>query len=104
MKDKKQLIEEVEKTLQAFDDDVPLEGNPFLATRIQAERDRRRQLRPAGFRLHISLNQAVILCVLLINIVTVIHYLDWNRNQTLHDKLVLALIEDVQIVQSQDPF
>jgi hypothetical protein len=43
-------------------------------------------------------------CVLLINVITVVHYLDWSRNQNLHEKLVLSLKEDFQIVQVQDPF
>jgi len=104
MANKKQLLEEVDKTLRSFDDDVILEANPFLFTRIQIERDRRRQKQPTGGRLHLSLSQVLIFCLLLINVITVVHYLDWNKDQNLHDKLVLALKEDFQIVQSQDPF
>jgi hypothetical protein len=104
MTKKQRALEEVEKTLQSFDDDPVLEVNPFLTTRIQAEMNRRRQTRPAGFRLHVSLSQALVLCVLLINIITVVHYLSWSKNQMLHDRLVSALKEDAQIVQSQDPF
>jgi hypothetical protein len=104
MTKKQRALDEVEKTLQSFDDDPVLEANPFLTTRIQAEMNRRRQMRPAGFRLHVSLSQALVLCVLLINIITVAHYLSWSKNQMLHDRLVSALKEDAQIVQSQDPF
>ena len=104
MADKKQLLEEVDKTLQSFDNDIILKENPFLTTRIQVERDRRRQMRPKGLRLRVNLNQALMFCVLLINVITVVHYLDWSRNQNLHEKLVLSLKEDFQIVQVQDPF
>jgi len=104
MTNKKQLLEEVDKTLRSFDNDIVLEENPYLMTRIQVERDRRRGQRPRGLHLRISLNQALMICILLINVITVVHYLDWNRNQNLHEKLVLALKEDFQIVQVQDPF
>lgn len=104
MVDKKKALEEVEKTLQAFDNDTPLEGNPFLLTRIQQLREKRRRTLPAGFRPHISFNQALLICLLVINIVTVMHYLDWNKNHNVQNKLVLALKQDFQIDQSQDPF
>jgi hypothetical protein len=104
MVDKRKTLEEVEKTLHAFDNDTPLEANPFLVTRIQQLREKRRRTRPAGLRPHISFNQALVIGVLIINIVTVIHYLDWNKNHNLQDKLVLALKQDFQIDQSQDPF
>ena len=104
MANKQRALEEVDNTLQSFDNDVILEANPFLFTRIQAERDRRRQKQPTAGRLHLSLSQVLVFCLLLINLITVVHYLDWNKDQNLHDKLVLALKEDFQIVQSQDPF
>jgi hypothetical protein len=104
MADKKQLQEEVEKTLQSFDNDIVLEENPFLATRIQGERGRLRQKPSKSLRLRIGLNQALMLGILLINVITVVHYLDWKRNQNLHEKLVLTLKEEFQVVQVQDPF
>jgi hypothetical protein len=42
--------------------------------------------------------------ILLINAVTLVRYVEWNKTYTLRQELVLALKADFQIVQSQDPF
>ncbi len=82
MKNSDQIRGEVEKTLQAFDHDLPLKPNPFLFTRIQAERIARApDLAKAAFWQG-RLRQVVILGILLLNLITVIHYADWNAKLT----------------------
>ena len=103
--DKKiQIMEEVEKTLQAFDNDIILEENPFLLTRLKAERENRLQKQKKGLALHLNPNKVLLILILLINAATFVYYFDWNAKNRLHSKLVSELKEDLQIEQSQNNF
>jgi len=98
------ITDEVDKTLQSFDNDVTLAENPFLASRIKAERTSRLLKRNEGFLLRINLKVVVMALILLMNLITVVHYVDWNSAQHLHEKLVSELEHDFQIEQSQNAF
>jgi hypothetical protein len=104
MAKKNQLSEEVEKTLQSFDNDIILENNPFLLTRLKAEREKRLHERKKGFALRISLNRVLMLLILLINIITLVYNYDKNTKQNLQKTLVLELKEDFQIDQTEYNF
>jgi hypothetical protein len=104
MVNKNQILEEVKKTLQSFDNDILLEENPFLLTRINAERENR--LRKPKKRLIpvLSFTKVIMILILLINLITVVYYYSWNSNQALQQKLVSQLKKDFQIDQSQNNF
>jgi hypothetical protein len=98
------IAEEVDKTLRAFDHDDLLEENPFLVTRLKARVSSRSTKRHEGYFVRFNPKYVVVAFILVINLVTVVHYLDWNNTQHLHEKLVSQLQEDLQIDQSQNAF
>ena len=100
----RQIADEVEKTLRSFDNDVILEENSFLATRIKAEMNSRLLKRNEGFPVRVNLKYVIMALVLLINLITVVHYVDWNTTHNLHEKLVSELKEDFQIDQYHNGF
>jgi|WetSurMetagenome_2_1015567.scaffolds.fasta_scaffold03284_8 hypothetical protein len=102
--DERHIAGEVEKTLRAFDNDVALGENPFLASRIQAEMNSRVISRTEGFRLRFNLRYAIVLLVLLINLITIVHFVDWSSTNNLHEKLVTELEDDFDIDQNQSAF
>jgi hypothetical protein len=104
MVNKNQILEEVEKTLKSFDNDILLEENPFLLTRIMAERESRLHKPKKRLASAISFTNVIMILILLINLVTVVYYYAWNSNQILQQKLVSQLKKDFQIDQSQNNF
>jgi hypothetical protein len=96
------ISEEVEKTLDAFDQDPILPVNPFLITRIQVEQERRIQGRKQKFALRPHLKFAVIILVVLVNLITAVYFYERNAKTTLQEQLVTDLREDLQIDQSQN--
>ncbi len=101
MKQKTSISEEVEKTLQAFDNDVVLEANPFLFTRIQAKRQSHRN---HGFALKLNLKSIALALLVIMNLITAVYYYEWNAKKNLHERLVSNLKEDLKIDQSQKIF
>ena len=103
MKNQERILEEVEKTLDSLDADGVLEENPYLITRILAERESR--LRGAKFRLASSagLRYAAFALLLLANLATAF-FIARSARTDAGDQLVTALKEDLQIDQSQDNF
>ena len=104
MVNENKILEEVEKTLQSFDSDIILEDNPFLFTRIKAAIEDRLHKRKKGLSLKLSFTRVLIMLILLINIVTLVYFYDWNSKVALHRKLVSELKVDYQIDQSQNNF
>ena len=101
---KNQILDEVEKTLQSFDNDIILEANPFLLTRIKTERENSLNKRKKGFGLRISLSQVLMMLILLINIITLVYNYNRDTKQNLEKSLVLELKEDFQIDQTEYNF
>ena len=104
MVNKNRILEEVEKTLQSLDNDIPLEENPFLLTRIKTERENRLHKSKKRLTLSFSFTKALIMVILLINLITVVYFFQWNSNQVLQQNLVSQLKKDFQIDQSQNNF
>lgn len=101
---KDQRIEqEVEKTLQAFDADEVLEENPFLFTRLQAERATRSRVRKERYVFGVNLKYAAVVLLVLLNLVTAIFY-ERHDQPTLQDELVSELKADFEIDQAQNNF
>jgi hypothetical protein len=104
MVNKNKILDEVEKTLHSFDKDIILEENPFLLTRIMAERENRLHKPKKRFTPAFSFTKVIMILILLINLITVVYYYSWNSNQILQQKLVSQLRKDFQIDQSQNNF
>ncbi len=104
MRDSDQIREEVERTLQAFDHDLPLKPNPFLFTRIQAERAAHApELAKAAFW-HPRLRHVVIAGIVIINLVTMIHYADWNKELRNNRALVSELETEFSVDTAVEGF
>ena len=101
---KLQISEEVERTLQAFDNDILPEENPFLLTRLKAERENRLRKRERRIALKLNLNKVLLILILLINLATLVYFFEWNAKYTLQTRLVSELKKDLQIDQSQNNF
>ncbi len=103
MKNQERIHEEAEKTLDSLDADGVLEENPYLITRILAERESR--LRGTKFRLAsgAALRYAAFALLLLANLATVFFIARSTRTDA-GDQLVTALKQDLQIDQSQENF
>ena len=101
---KDQILDEVEKTLHAFDNDPLLEENPFLLTRIRAAREHRLRKRSSGVVLKVNLKYVIMVVIVLINVITVAHCYEWIGKHNLQEKLISDLKEDFPIDQSQNGF
>ena len=99
MKNENEILAEVEKTLQAFDNDPVLEENPFLFTRIQAAKTSLLQKRDQRFALKIRFKLIVIVAVALLNLFTAVYYFKGNTKKDLKEQLVSDLKEDMLIDQ-----
>ena len=99
-----QIAEEVEQTLRAFDQDELLEENPFLISRLKAGMNSRSPGRHEGFPVRFNPKYAFMVLILLINLITVVYYIDRNTTHRLQEELVSDLQEDFQIDQFQSGF
>ncbi len=104
MAKEKRILDEVDKTLQAFDNDITLEENPFLMTRIAAARADRLHKRTFRSSARIVLSYAAVLLLLFVNLITAVYYSQRESEYRLHEQLVSQLKEDFKISQSQINF
>ena len=82
-----QIHDEVEKTIASLDDDGILPINPFLITKIQAERESRVHKHRLRFALRMNLGYIAILVILLVNLITLIDQAR-DSNDTLQQQLI----------------
>ncbi len=104
MKNEKQILDKVEKTLHSIDNLKNLESNPFLFTRIKTGLDNPTVNRKTSFTLSLGLKPIVLMIILLINIITAAYFFGSNTNQTTSTSLVSVLQEDYQINQTSNEF
>jgi len=81
MKSKEKIGDEVEKTMEAFDNLEDIEENPYLFTRIKAEFG----ASPENIKKGLSgliLKPAVLILILLLNIFTVLYVMNNNELTT----------------------
>ncbi len=104
MKKEYQIAEEVEKTLLSFDNDFILEENPFLLTRIEEERKKLSNGRKKGLQAILGLNQALLFAIIIINLVTMVYYFEWNAKHNTREKLVREMKADFQFEHSPSIF
>jgi hypothetical protein len=100
----KQILEEVEKTLQSYDEDIMLEVNPFLLTRINARKDQRSKKQKKILGLKINMNQIIMILILLLNLITCFYNYDLTSKHNLQKKLVDELKTELQIDQSENNY
>lgn len=80
MQNEDKINEEVEKTLNALDEQEYLDGNPYLFTRLQAEIESPK-LEARGFLFGKVLRPAILLIIVIFNILTGVYLID-SANQT----------------------
>ncbi len=102
MVDKKRIEEEIEKTLAAYDNDVILEGNPFLMTRINEIRNKKSNIAAHKLSIKLLANLAVYFFLLLLNIATLVIYLKTDHQKHIRKQLLDDLKQEFQIEQSQN--
>ena len=73
-----------------------LETNPFLFTRIQAEREARVRKHKFRFALRMNLGYIVVFLILVMNLVTLIYFTQYP-NDDARERLISDLREDLQI-------
>lgn len=100
----RRIEEEVDRTLRAFDDDLPLQGNPFLAGRIKAAMEGWRSTQTWGIGAGARLKYLLLLLILVTNVITAVYFVERSGTDSMHQRLVSVLREDFQIDQSLDSF
>ena len=92
MNKEEKIREEVEKTLNAFDNIEKLEGNPYLFTRIQSEIESLKA-KGKGYSLKGNILKPVILfLILIINVCTLIFFPGSESSDTLTKQTYLSAI------------
>jgi hypothetical protein len=100
MDKEKIILEEVDKTLTAFDNLPKLEANPFLYTRIQAriasDNITREKYQFGGLKLKfITLS-----IIFILNIITAIYFFESDKKDYTKDQLIRSLQKEYNVMQS----
>lgn len=100
---RKNIEEEVEKTLRALDDYEPVEAHPYFMTRLmqRIENEKKASVRPKSFGVNLW-QPALILGLIVINAFTFYHF-TFQTNS--HDEGLSTLIEEYNYhskVQNED--
>ena len=104
MATQEEITAAVEETLRSFDSDTPLAENPHLATRILAERRERLRQRHGWGTPALVRRYALLGIIVVINLVTLVHYEVSHGTRSLHEKLVADLKAEFQMNQSRESF
>lgn len=99
MKKENHILDQVEKTLQAFDQMPTLEPNPYLFTRLQAILASRKSPGILLFLKNINLKPLALSIIMVINILTAAYVIAEKEN-SLKDQLVSSLIQDYNSTQN----
>jgi hypothetical protein len=109
MKSKEQIEQEVQKTLQCFENRTPLESNPFFSTRVLArirsleEEQHARSLRKV-FSLS-YLRPALLTLIIALNVVSAIVIFRGSHNQTtVRDQYLTAFADEYAFNQNEYDF
>ncbi len=102
MEREKEILNEVEKTLNSFDDDIVLKENPFLFTRIRSGMQDKSEKVKKESLFHLGLNKAILILVLLVNIITLVYYYNEGSKSNLQEQMAAQLENDFKIEQSQN--
>lgn len=102
MKEEKYFDEEITKTLSAYDDDLELQENPFLLTRIQELRKQRRNNSTAKRKVVLRTNLVLAVLVMLINAATLFFYFNAGKSTKAEQRLINYLKEEFQVEQTKN--
>ena len=103
MNKKKKIKQEVEKTLQCFDNAEKLEENPFFYTRVKAridsqEKETKRNARQIAW---VVLKQAFLILIVALNIYTITAFFTSKQSQVSNqDQLLNAFAQEFSLDQS----
>ncbi len=97
-------MEEVEKTLEAYDNDTVLEANPFLYTRLKAAMEGKEPARKRSLPFSVVINPALIILLLLINVLTIFYVYTKEADASLRARLVTEMKSEFQIEQTETNF
>lgn len=95
------ILDETERTLDAWDAEAPLPPDPYLAKRVLALQHDRTASRWHAWRPFLQLRFAAILTLMVLNMITIL-YLELASRTDPSEDLVSVLREDFQIESSQD--
>jgi hypothetical protein len=102
MEREKIILNEIEKTLNSYDNDILLKENPYLSTRIFARLKTGNGRLKKTVHVRLSLNKAILVLALLINLVTIVLYYQKGSGSNLQEKMAVQLEEDFKIEESQN--
>jgi hypothetical protein len=88
-KNEKQIIEEVEKTLQSMDNTPILNENPFFYLKLKTEIENEDVILNTGRAANFILRPAVLIFILIINIITAVFYFNSSLSKTNTDELLI---------------
>ena len=97
----KQILEEVDKTLKAFDDLPKLEVNPFLFTRLQAKLKSEAVSKEKPILEKLKLKSIALAVIVILNIVTLVYYFENNKKEYTKDQLIYSLRQDYNSTQNE---
>jgi hypothetical protein len=96
----KQILEQVDKTLQALDHLPRLEANPFLFTRIQTALAADNRSTTTSLVKKIDLKTVIFSLLIIFNLVTAFYYFQDRRRHEGKEQLISALSSDYESVQN----
>jgi hypothetical protein len=96
---KKQIYDEVEKTLRAMDHLPRLEANPFLYTRIQARLASEAATQSNLAFIRTKFKPAILALLVLLNVLTAVHFFKADDPKHDADQLISALSSDYSTTQ-----
>lgn len=99
MKKEDKILEEVEKTLNSFDNDIILQPNPYLLTRIKAKRAENLRKQKTRYEFKIGFRQILIFLLIIGNFLTLVYFYETSTKQNLLENLVIELRSDFQTDQ-----
>lgn len=99
--DKNRIVDQVESVISSYDDDSELQGNPFVLTRITEARNKRKYGNGKRFSAKLGFNFILTIVVLILNITTVLVYLETNTEKRLEKELLKNLKADFQMEETQ---
>jgi hypothetical protein len=99
MKDDNSILDQVEKTMQAFDHMPKLESDPYFFTRLQATRASKEAPGIIFILKNINLKPLALSFIIILNILTAL-YVFAEKDKSLKDQLVSSLSQDYNSTQN----
>ena len=96
----KQILEEVDKTLKAFDNLPELEANPFLYTRLQAKLSSKNISTEKYSLSYYKLKALALSIMLIINIFTAVYLFEDDKRDYSKEQLMYSLRMDYNSTQN----